>query len=148
MPFNDSLSSTPIVHSLTGDAGAFQGCEMTHGVGGHARQEELHDILADVANKWSVLLIVALSRGPKRFKELMQSVDTISGRMLTQTLRELECDGLIHREVCSVMPPHVEYRLTPLGRSILGVIAAMLDWVVLHQVDVAAARKKYRPEGK
>ncbi|MCX4664007.1 winged helix-turn-helix transcriptional regulator [Streptomyces uncialis] len=99
------------------------------------------DVLRRVGDKWSVLVIVLLGRRPYRFNELHRGIENISHRMLTRTLRGLETDGLVHREVFPTVPPGVEYSLTPLGRSLLGPLSALADWVVEHHDEVAAARE-------
>lgn len=75
------------------------------------------DVLRRVGDKWSVLVIVLLGKRAYRFNELHRAIETISQRMLTRTLRGLEADGLVHREVFATVPPSVEYSLTPLGRT-------------------------------
>ncbi|MFD0559944.1 HxlR family transcriptional regulator [Stackebrandtia endophytica] len=99
------------------------------------------DVLRRVGNKWSILVIVLLGRRPHRFNELHRGIETISQRMLTRTLRALETDGLVHREVYPTVPPSVEYRLTALGRSLLEPLSALADWAVAHRDDIAAARR-------
>jgi len=98
------------------------------------------EVLRRVGDKWSVLVVVLLGRRPYRFNELHRAIATISQRMLTRTLRGLETDGLVHREVFPTTPPSVEYRLTPLGRSLLVPLSALADWVVEHRTEIAAAR--------
>ncbi|UCM90589.1 winged helix-turn-helix transcriptional regulator [Streptomyces marincola] len=98
------------------------------------------DVFRRVGDKWSLLLVVLLGSRPHRYNELHRSIEGISQRMLTRTLRALETDGLVHREVHPTVPPTVEYRLTPLGRSLLEPLSALADWAVLHAEDMAAAR--------
>ncbi|MFI6284049.1 winged helix-turn-helix transcriptional regulator [Streptomyces sp. NPDC051018] len=100
------------------------------------------DVLRRVGDKWSILVIVLLGRRPYRFNELHRGIETISQRMLTRTLRGLENDGLVHREVFPTVPPGVEYSLTPLGRSLLEPLSALADWVMEHRGAVAAARRE------
>ncbi|QVQ55059.1 helix-turn-helix transcriptional regulator [Spiractinospora alimapuensis] len=104
------------------------------------------DILRRVGDKWSILVVVLLGRRTYRYNELQREIETISQRMLTRTLRALESDGLVHREVFPTVPPSVEYSLTPLGRSLLEPLSALADWAVLHQPDIAAARATNRPQ--
>lgn len=99
------------------------------------------EVLRRVGDKWSVLVIVLLGQRVHRFNELHRGIETISQRMLTRTLRGLEEDGLVHREVLPTNPPGVEYRLTPLGRSLLVPLSALADWVVEHRPQIAAARE-------
>ena len=94
--------------------------------------EPLREFLAKVGDKWSVLLIVTLSRKPNRrarFSELQKAVDGISQRMLTTTLRQLERDGLLSREVFPEVPPRVEYELTNLGLSLLEPMRSLVHWI-------------------
>jgi len=101
------------------------------------------DVLARVGDKWSVFVIHRLGSGTMRFSELRRSVDGISQRMLTVTLRGLERDGLVAREVYAEVPPRVEYTLTSLGASLLKTVRALVDWSEGHTVDIAAARRRY-----
>lgn len=98
------------------------------------------DVLRRVGDKWTILVIVLLGRRPHRFNELHRGIETISQRMLTRTLRGLEDDGLVHREVFPTNPPAVEYSLTPLGRSLLEPLSALADWALEHHPEIAAAR--------
>ncbi|WP_369431960.1 winged helix-turn-helix transcriptional regulator [Glycomyces amatae] len=101
------------------------------------------DVLRRVGDKWSVLVVVLLGRRPHRFNELHRGIATISQRMLTRTLRGLETDGLVHREVFPTNPPSVEYRLTRLGQSLLVPLSALADWAVEHRTEIAAARSAH-----
>ncbi len=94
--------------------------------------DPLREFLARIGDKWSVLLVVTLSRKPNhraRFSELQKSVDGISQRMLTTTLRQLERDGLLSREVFPEVPPRVEYELTDLGLSLLEPMRYLVHWI-------------------
>lgn len=84
--------------------------------------------LALIGDKWKVLILRDLMTGTKRFKELQRSIGSVSQKMLTQQLRSMEADGLVHREVFAEVPPRVEYSLTPLGLSLKPVIDAMANW--------------------
>lgn len=99
------------------------------------------DVLRRVGDKWSILVIVLLGKRPHRFNELHRGIETISQRMLTRTLRGLEADGLVHREVFPTNPPAVEYRLTPLGHSLLVPLSALADWAIEHRPQIATARE-------
>ncbi|NDO89538.1 winged helix-turn-helix transcriptional regulator [Cellulosimicrobium composti] len=99
------------------------------------------DVLRRVGDKWSVLVMVLLGRRAHRFNELHRGIEAISQRMLTRTLRTLEEDGLVRREVFPTNPPSVEYDLTPLGRSLLVPLSALADWAVEHGPQIAAARE-------
>ncbi|HWS37645.1 MAG TPA: helix-turn-helix domain-containing protein [Actinoplanes sp.] len=99
------------------------------------------DVLRLLSDKWVLLLITLLGRRPFRFNELHRSIEGISQRMLTRTLRGLESDGLVEREVFPTLPPSVEYRLTPLGVSLLEPVHALAGWAVDHHAEIAQARK-------
>ncbi|MFC5814490.1 winged helix-turn-helix transcriptional regulator [Nonomuraea harbinensis] len=98
------------------------------------------EVFRRVGDKWSVLLVVLLGGRPHRYNELHRAVEGISQRMLTRTLRGLEIDGLVRREVLPTVPPSVEYSLTPLGRSLLIPLSALADWAVRHEGDIRRAR--------
>ncbi|MEV4629855.1 helix-turn-helix domain-containing protein [Micromonospora sp. NPDC049523] len=100
------------------------------------------DVLRRVGDKWTLLLLTLLGRHPYRFNELHRAVEGISPRMLTRTLRTLESDGLVEREVFPTLPPSVEYRLTPLGVSLLEPLSALADWAVGHHAEIAALRQR------
>jgi DNA-binding HxlR family transcriptional regulator len=100
-------------------------------------------VLDRVADRWTVLVAGALDGGPLRFSELAQRVDGVSQKMLTQTLRGLERDGLVRRTVHAQVPPRVEYELTDAGRAALEPLRALERWVLDHAADVLAAREAY-----
>ncbi|MEM8643967.1 MAG: helix-turn-helix domain-containing protein [Pseudomonadota bacterium] len=87
-----------------------------------------HQVIARVGNKWTLLVLYALSRGTMRYTELQQQIGKISSKMLTQVLRNLEKDGLVSRKVYPVVPPMVEYALTPLGASLAAQLAMLCVW--------------------
>lgn len=97
------------------------------------------DLLAD---KWVVLVIAALSRGVNRNGALLREIGGISQKMLTQTLRALEYNGLVQRIVHDAVPPHVEYRLTPLGDTLINPIHVLGAWVEAHFHEVERARQQ------
>ena len=99
------------------------------------------DVLRRVGDKWTILVVVLLGQRTHRFNELHRGIENISQRMLTRTLRGLENDGLVHREVFPTVPPSVEYSLTPLGRSLLQPLSALAEWAVEHRSEIAAARQ-------
>jgi len=99
------------------------------------------DVLRRIGDKWSTLLLILLGGRPHRFNELHRSIEGISHRMLTRTLRGLEVDGLVHREVFPTVPPSVEYSLTPLGRSLLVPLSAVTDWAVANHAAITHARE-------
>src|SRR5918992_2090158 len=104
---------------------------------------EVRQILDRVADKWSLLVIALLDRRTLRFSELQREIDGISQRMLTVTLRQLERDGLVRRTVYPVVPPRVEYELTPLGSTLHATIQSLVTWTEEHQAEIAAARAAY-----
>lgn len=104
---------------------------------------EVRQILDRIADKWSLLAIALLEGRTLRFNELRREIDGISQRMLTVTLRQLERDGLVTRTVYPVVPPRVEYALTPLGAGLHSTIQALVTWTEEHQDEVAAARSAY-----
>jgi DNA-binding HxlR family transcriptional regulator len=101
------------------------------------------DVLARVGDKWTVLVVNTLGRGPQRFNELRRAIGSISQRMLTLTLRALERDGLVTRTVFPTVPPRVDYELTKLGRSLLEPITALGTWAVRHRATIETARKRF-----
>jgi len=101
------------------------------------------DVLARVGDKWSVYVLFLLGDGTRRFMDLRRSIEGISQRMLTVTLRNLERDGLISRTVYPVVPPRVDYALTPLGRTLRDVIDALVIWAEKHTGDIRRARAVY-----
>ncbi len=106
----------------------------------------IRDVLDHLGDKWSSLLMVALGTRPHRFGELKRAVPDISQRMLTQTLRDLQRDGLISRHVFPTQPPSVEYRLTPLGESIMPPLMGLMKWASEAHPLIRAAREAYKVE--
>lgn len=100
-------------------------------------------ILDLLANKWTMLVMGALGGGPLRFGELRRKLDGVTQKMLTQTLRNLERDGLVIRTVYPTIPPRVEYGATDLGRSVVGLLEAIRVWSEQHINDVLDARQGY-----
>ncbi|RQR23746.1 helix-turn-helix domain-containing protein [Burkholderia sp. Bp9142] len=109
----------------------------------HTDCQKIRQILARVGEKWSVLVIMLLADRPHRFTEIKNAVDGISQRMLTLCLRGLERDGLVKRTVLGVMPPHVEYELTQLGRSLTEPVFALGTWASRHIDDIDTARAAF-----
>jgi DNA-binding HxlR family transcriptional regulator len=112
----------------------------------------VRDVLDRIGDKWSVLVITLLGDGPMRFMELKRSIGMVSQRMLTRTLRGLERDGLITRTVHPMVPPRVDYELTPVGHGLQGLLADLATWAFAHAPEVASARAAYdelsdRPAG-
>ncbi len=100
-------------------------------------------VLDLIADKWTVLIITLLEDEPKRFSHLQRSIGGISQKMLAQTLRGLERDGLVTRTIYPEIPPRVEYELTPLGRTLIEPIAAIRIWAESHISSVAVAQNAY-----
>lgn len=103
----------------------------------------VRDVIDNIGGKWNTLMILALADGPMRFSALRRLIPDISQRMLTQTLRDLQRDGYIGRQVFPTQPPSVEYSLTPLGQSFLVLVKGLVDWSVEHHQAIRAARKVY-----
>ncbi|MFI6454082.1 winged helix-turn-helix transcriptional regulator [Streptosporangium amethystogenes] len=101
------------------------------------------EILDRVGDKWSLYVISQLGVGTKRFTELKREIDGISQRMLTVTLRELERDGIVSRTMYPVMPPRVDYALTPLGHTLVEAVRGLVGWAEEHLDEIDAARTTY-----
>ena len=101
-------------------------------------------VLDLIADKWTTLVIYLLSDGTKRYGELQKAIGGISQKMLTQTLRRLEEDGLVKRTVYPVVPPRTEYELTPLGRTLKEPLTALCSWAVQHMGEVEEHRTKHQ----
>ncbi|UCV05557.1 winged helix-turn-helix transcriptional regulator [Dechloromonas denitrificans] len=100
------------------------------------------EVLKHVTSRWGVLLLVALLGGTHRFSELRRKVNGISEKMLAQTLQWLEGDGFVERISYPVVPPHVEYRLTPLGEEIGEKVEALADWIEVKLPEILAAQRR------
>jgi DNA-binding HxlR family transcriptional regulator len=99
------------------------------------------EVLSHVTSRWGVLLLVALMDGMHRFSELRRKVGGVSEKMLSQTLRWLEDDGLVLRKSYATVPPHVEYSLTPLGREVGQRVEALADWIEFNLPSIMEARR-------
>ena len=99
-----------------------------------------------VADKWTALIIMALAQDTRRYGELHRKIDGISQKMLTQTLRQLESSGLVHRKVYPVVPPMVEYCLTSLGETLVEPLKALCLWAGEHFYQVETAREQASTE--
>jgi DNA-binding HxlR family transcriptional regulator len=104
---------------------------------------EVRQILDRIADKWSLFAIALLEGRSMRFTELKRAIDGVSQRMLTVTLRQLERDGLVSRTVHPVVPPRVDYALTPLGATLHRTVQALVVWTEVHQGEIIAARQSY-----
>lgn len=100
-------------------------------------------VLDRIADKWTVLIVGTLMHDTKRFGELRKSIDGISQKMLTQTLRGMERDGLINRKIYPTIPPKVEYSLTTLGKSLIKILLDIQDWSESNANNILSSRKAY-----
>ncbi|MGU3398906.1 winged helix-turn-helix transcriptional regulator [Brucellaceae bacterium D45D] len=103
----------------------------------------VNDILTRVGDKWTVLVVSYLGNGTMRFNELRRTVNGISQKMLTTTLRNLERDGFVTRTVFPTIPPRVEYALTDMGRDLLIPVQALGAWAIANEANVMMARARY-----
>jgi len=103
----------------------------------------VREVLNRVGDKWSVQIVDLLGGGPMRFSELRRSIEGISQRMLTHTLRGLERDGLVTRTVFPTIPPRVDYELTALGETLLEPIQGLAEWAAANRTSIQAARDKF-----
>ncbi|EQB17164.1 winged helix-turn-helix transcriptional regulator [Sphingobium lactosutens] len=103
-------------------------------------------VLARIGDKWSVLIIMELDAGQRRFTELMRAIAGISQRMLARTLRGLERDGLVTRTVTPSIPPRVDYELTSLGRTLRGPVNALGQWALNNHPAITAAQTRFDAE--
>jgi DNA-binding HxlR family transcriptional regulator len=106
----------------------------------------IREVLARVGDKWSLLVVVTLSAGEKRFNELRRGIEGISQRMLTLTLRGLERDGLVSRRVTPSIPPRVDYSLTPLGRTLIEPVLGLFTWADKNRETIQQARDRFDAE--
>ncbi|PRY43676.1 winged helix-turn-helix transcriptional regulator [Umezawaea tangerina] len=107
----------------------------------------IREVLDRIGDRWSVLVLVELAKGVRRFRELERAIPGISQRMLTVTTRRLCRDGMVERTAHPTVPPQVEYRLTPMGESLAGAVRALADWSRDHRDAVGEARAKWDAEG-
>ncbi|MBO4162795.1 MULTISPECIES: winged helix-turn-helix transcriptional regulator [Micromonospora] len=103
----------------------------------------MREALDRVGGKWSIGILLAASPGPVRFNELARGIEGISRRMLTLTLRNLERDGLLHRQAYPTVPPRVEYRATPMAMELYEPLVALTDWAQRHRAAISQARAAY-----
>ena len=108
---------------------------------------QARELLDRIGDKWSLLILGMLQSGPQRFTTLLRGIDGISQRMLTLTLRHLERDGLVRREVYPVVPPRVEYELTDLGVTLLGPVLTLVEWSLEHADTIDENRRAYDARG-
>lgn len=105
-----------------------------------AEQCPSREVLKHVTSRWGVLILVALRDGTHRFSDLRRKMGGVSEKMLAQSLQALEQDGFINRVSYPVVPPHVEYSLTPLGEQVSDKVAALADWIEMNLPQVLAQR--------
>ncbi len=110
--------------------------------------KQVSEILGRVGDKWSVLVVMALRDGSRRFSEIRRAIPRVSQRMLTLTLRGLERDGLVSRKVTPTIPPRVDYELTALGRSLQEPVIALGQWALENLPQIEAARAAFDTTGK
>ena len=104
----------------------------------------IQSVFDTIADKWSVIIIYALSQQEqRRYSELQRKIGGISQKMLTQTLRKLEREGLVERHVYPVVPPKVEYSLTPVGQTLTELLKSFCQWAEAHGDEIEAARVRY-----
>jgi DNA-binding HxlR family transcriptional regulator len=103
-------------------------------------------LLSRIGDKWSVLIVATLGEGPRRFNELRREIPSVSQRMLTLTLRNLERDGLVSRTVTPTIPPRVDYALTDLGHSLQKPITALTQWAIDNVASIHAAQAQFDAE--
>lgn len=103
----------------------------------------VRDMIKRIADKWTWLALEELADGERRFSQLRAALRDVSQKVLTSTLRQLERDGLVARRVTPTIPPRVDYRLTPLGRSLAQAFCGVWIWAEKHHADVAAARTRF-----
>lgn len=109
----------------------------------------VRDIIGKVADKWTMLILEALEEhGTLRFTQLGRTVGGISQKMLTQTVRRMEEDGLVTRTIHPVIPPHVDYTLTPLGRSLSEAFCGVWIWAEEHREEIECARRRFAETGR
>jgi len=104
-------------------------------------------VLDLIADKWTAIAIYRLSQGTKRYSELQREIDGISQKMLTQTLRSMERNGIVERKIYPVIPPMVEYSLTTLGTTLVEPLCQLCQWAEIHLSQVEAAREQYDANG-
>lgn len=133
-----SVTNTGVTHASSEKAARLEPC-------GQEKHPDcgIRDVLDRVGDKWSVLVIVELASGPRRFRELQRAIDGISQRMLTLTVRRLERDGLVLRTVYPTVPARVDYRLSETGASLTHLVKALADWSLAHRDVIANSRAAY-----
>ncbi len=103
----------------------------------------VHEVLAQISGKWTILVVRGLSSGPRRFSELKRHIEGVSQKMLTATLRDLEKDGFVSRKVTPTIPPRVDYELTEMGRELQEPLRVIGNWAHSNRHRVEAARERF-----
>lgn len=103
----------------------------------------VHEVLAQISGKWTILVVQALSAGPQRFSEIKRRIDGVSQKMLTATLRDLEKDGFVSRTVTPSIPPRVDYALTEMGRELQEPLKVIGNWAHANRHRVEEARERF-----
>ena len=106
------------------------------------------EVLKHVTSRWGVLVLIVLGDGMHRFSELRRKIGGVSEKMLAQTLQALESDGFVSRRALPVVPPHVEYSLTPLGREVAQQVSRLGEWIELNISHVLEARKRHAADSE
>jgi len=106
-------------------------------------KELFHSVLARIGDKWSLMVIIMLSKKSQRYTELLDNIPAISRRMLTVTLRQLERDGLVHRIVHADLPPWSEYGVTDLGLTLREPVVAIAEWALDHREEILSNRESF-----
>jgi DNA-binding HxlR family transcriptional regulator len=109
----------------------------------HQDCQQVSQILSRIGEKWSMLIVMLLREGPRRFNDIKRNTAGISQQMLTRTLRGLERDGIVTRTIFPTSPPQVEYSLTALGHSMSDPVLAFGEWVRAHLAEFDAARRRF-----
>lgn len=127
--------------TVTGMAEYEQSCEA--GPGGDDAGRMIRDVLDRVGDKWSLLVVATLRQDRRRFSDLLRHIPGISQRMLTLTLRQLERDGLVVRTAYAEVPPRVEYELTPLGGTLVGIAQTIAQWAIANHPAIEESRARF-----
>ncbi len=109
----------------------------------HENCRAVSDTLSRIGDKWTVMVVGTLSKGPMRYNQIRRSIDGISQRMLTLTLKGLERDGLVSRTVFPTIPPRVDYELTELGRTLIEPLQSLFVWSKTHRPAMLEARRRF-----
>ena len=136
-----SAAETEFADQMLGAVAAWR--DMAAIVGDDVGDCPVRSVLDKVGDKWSMMIVMTLSAGPLRFNAVKRGIPDISQKMLTQTLRDLQRDGLVARQVFPTVPPAVEYRLTELGQSLLEPFGHLVAWANRSHGEIAAARSKF-----